>query len=66
MTFEQEVLTILRPPEWRDDPDQAAEDLYELMDDAEENTSRKLFLLRSIRTNATEIALKKYPFKEGF
>jgi len=60
MSFEQEVLTVLRPSEWREDPTQAAEDLYELMTDAEDNTSQKLFLLRSIRTNATEAALKAY------
>ena len=58
MSFEQEVLTVLRPSEWREDPVQAAEDLYDLMSDAEGNTSQKLFLLRSIRTHATEFAMK--------
>jgi hypothetical protein len=58
MTFEEEVLTILQPSEWRDDPVQAAEDFYDLMGDAEDNVSQKLFLLRSIRSRATEIALR--------
>jgi len=58
MTFEQEIVSILRPSEWKDDPVQAAEDLYDLMGDAEENATRKLFLLRQIRNSATELALK--------
>jgi len=58
MTFEQEITSILRPSEWKEDPVQAAEDLYDLMGDAEENPSRKLYLLRQIRTSATEQALK--------
>jgi hypothetical protein len=57
MTFEEEVLSILRPSEWRDDPVQAAVDLYDLMGDAEDSTSQK-FLLRNIWTRATEIALR--------
>ena len=61
MTFEEEVASILRPSEWRDDANQAAEDLYDIMGDAEEDNQRKLFLLRSIRTNATELALKASP-----
>ena len=60
MTFEQEVLAVLRPAEWREDPTQAAEDLYDLMTDAEDKPSQKLFLLRNIRTHATEPALKAY------
>ena len=60
MSFEEEVLSILQPSEWREDPVQAAEDLYDLMGDAEDNHSQKLFLLRSIRSRATEIALKAY------
>jgi hypothetical protein len=60
MTFEEEVEAILRPSEWRDDADQAAEDLYDIMGDAEEDNQRKLFLLRSIRNNATELALKTF------
>jgi len=55
------VASILRPSEWRDDANQAAEDLYDIMGDAEEDNQRKLFLLRSIRTNATEHALKASP-----
>jgi hypothetical protein len=58
MTFDEEVLSILRPSEWRDDPTQAAEDFYDLMGDAEESPSQKLFLLRAIRNSATEIALR--------
>jgi hypothetical protein len=58
MTFEQEIISILGPSEWRDDPVQAAGDLYDLMGDAEEDTSRKFFLLRNIRNGATELALK--------
>jgi hypothetical protein len=66
MTFEEEVLSILRPSEWRDAPAQAAEDLYDLMRDAEDNTSQKLFLLRNIWTGATEIALRTYfPWRPG-
>jgi len=60
MTFEQEVDSILRPSEWRDDPEQAAEDLYDLMGDAEDNLSQKLYLLRSLRKSATEVALRTY------
>jgi len=60
MTFEQEIISILRPSEWRDDPVQAAEDLYDIMGDAEESTQRKLFLLRNIRNGATELALRTY------
>ena len=60
MTFEQEIISILRPSEWRDDPVQAAEDLYDIMGDAEENTQRKLFLLRNIRNGASELALRTY------
>ena len=60
MTFEQEIISILRPSEWRDDPVQAAEDLYDIMGDAEENTQRKLFLLRNVRNGATELALRTY------
>lgn len=59
MTFQEEVLAILRPAEWREDAAQAAQDLYELMEDAEADPSRKLYFLRSVRTNATEIAIKK-------
>ena len=58
MTFEEEVSAILRPSEWREAPSQAAEDLYDLMGDAEADVSQKIFLLRSIRNGATEIALK--------
>jgi hypothetical protein len=58
MTFEEEILSILQPAEWRDDPEQAAEDLYDLMSDAEDNLAHKLFLLRSLRNKATEIALR--------
>jgi hypothetical protein len=58
MTFEQEVRSIMRPSEWREDASQAAEDLYDLMGDAEDNTDRKQFLLRTIRNNATELALR--------
>ena len=58
MTFEEEVVAILQPSEWRDDAAQAAEDLYDLMGDAENDLSQKLFLLRSIRNSATESALK--------
>ena len=58
MTFEQEVQSIMRPSEWREDPSQAAEDLYDLMGDAEDNPVKKQFLLRTIRNNATEIALR--------
>jgi len=60
MTFEQEVQSILRPSEWREDATQAAEDLYDLMGDAEDNSAQKLFLLRSVRSNATELALRTY------
>jgi hypothetical protein len=60
MTFEEEVTSILRPSEWRDDANQAAEDLYDIMGEAEEDGQRKLFLLRSIRNNATELALKTF------
>jgi hypothetical protein len=60
MTFEEETLSILRPSEWRDDPVQAAEDLYDIMGDAEKDASRKSFLLRNIRNGATEVALKTY------
>lgn len=60
MTFEQEVQSILKPSEWREDAIQAAEDLYDLMGDAEDNSAQKLFLLRSIRSNATELALRTY------
>jgi hypothetical protein len=60
MSFNQEVLAVLRPSEWREDPKQAAEDLYDLMGDAEDNETQKLFLLRTIRTNATEVALRMY------
>lgn len=58
MTFEEEILSILRPSEWRDDPVQAAADLLDLMGDAEDSPSRRLFLLRNIWTGATEIALR--------
>ena len=58
MTFEYEILSILRPSGWRDDPVQAAEDLYDIMGDAEDNTLRKLFLLKSIRNGATEVVLR--------
>jgi hypothetical protein len=60
MTFEEEVVAILQPSEWRDDAIQAAEDLYDLMGDAENDLSLKLFLLRSIRNSATESALKSF------
>jgi hypothetical protein len=60
MTFEEEVLYLLRPAEWRDDPAQAAEDFYDLMGDAEDNISRKLFLLRSLRNRASEMTLRTY------
>jgi len=60
MTFEEEVDSILRPSEWRDDSHQAAEDLYDIMGDAEEDGQRKLFLLRGIRNSATELALKTF------
>ena len=60
MTFEQEVMSILRPSEWRDDPEQAAEDFYDLMGDAEDNLAHKLYLLRALRKNATELALRTY------
>jgi hypothetical protein len=60
MTFEEEVTSILQPSEWRDDPTQAAEDLYDLMGDAEERLDQKLFLLRNLRNSATETALKTY------
>ena len=60
MTFEQEVQSIMKPSEWREDATQAAEDLYDLMGDAEDNSAQKLFLLRSIRSNATELALRTY------
>jgi hypothetical protein len=60
MTFEEEVLYLLRPAEWRDDPSQAAEDFYDLMGDAEDNTTRKLFLLRSLRNRASEMTLRTY------
>ena len=58
MTFDHEILSILRQSGWRDDPVQAAEDLYDIMGDAEDNTPRKLFLLRTIRNNATEVVLR--------
>jgi hypothetical protein len=60
MTFEEEVDSILRPSEWREDANQAAADLYDIMGDAEEDNPRKLFLLRSIRNSATELALKTF------
>jgi hypothetical protein len=65
MTFEQEVISILQPSEWRDDSAQAATDLYDIMGDAEENMQRKLFLLRNIRNSATELALRTYYFPKS-
>lgn len=50
----------MKPSEWREDATQAAEDLYDLMGDAEDNSAQKLHLLRSIRSNATELALRTY------
>lgn len=62
LSFEEEVTANLHISEWKDDAAQAAEDLYDLMVEAEDvkNTSRKLFLLRRMRTHAPEIALKSY------
>ena len=56
-------MSILKPAEWRDDPVQAAEDFYDLMTDAEspEHPNRKIYLLRAIRNNATEMTLRMYP-----
>jgi len=62
LSFEEEVTASLHISEWKDDAGQAAEDLYDLMVEAEDvkNPSRKLFLLRRMRTHAPEIALKSY------
>jgi hypothetical protein len=60
MTFEEEVMSLLRPAEWHDDADQAAEDFYDLMAEAEDQLPRKVFLLRSLRNSATELTLRTY------
>ena len=53
-------MSLLRPAEWHDDADQAAEDFYDLMAEAEDQLARKVFLLRSLRNSATELTLRTY------
>ena len=63
LSFEEEVAANLQVSEWKEDAAVAAEDLYDLMVEAEDvkDMSRKLFLLRRMRTNAPELVLKTYP-----
>ena len=46
MTFEEEILSILRPSEWRDDPVQAAADLLDLMGDAEDRPFAQIIFIK--------------------